>query len=126
VEYAKLAYDLRERVSERERYRIVSTFHLTVTGDLEKANQDYELCRQNYPRDGVPLSRLGANYAGLGQIEKGAEYSAEAIRVEPNHFVNYGNLAALLLALGRTQEARRTIEQALTRKLDNGYIRQNL
>jgi hypothetical protein len=62
----------------------------------------------------------------MGEIEKGAEYSAEAIRVEPNHFVNYGNLAAGLLALGRTQEARRTIEQALTRKLDNGYIRLNL
>ena len=126
VEYAKLAYDLRERVSERERYRIVGGFHLIVTGDLEKANQDYELWRQNYPRDVVPLSRLGANYSDLGQIEKGAEYSAEAIRVEPNHFVNYGNLAADMLALGRTEEAGHTIEQALIRKLDNAYIRQNL
>lgn len=63
-EYAKRAYDLRNRVSERERYRIVAADHQYVTGDLDKADKVYELWRQTYPRDAVPLGHLGANYAG--------------------------------------------------------------
>jgi Flp pilus assembly protein TadD len=126
AEYAKRAYDLRERVSEREKYRIVAAYHQYVTGDLDKANQAYELWRQIYPRDSVPVSHLGANYGMLGQIEKGAEYSEEAIRLESNSFVDYGNLARDYLTLGRTTEARQTVEQALARKLGDVYIRQNL
>jgi tetratricopeptide (TPR) repeat protein len=37
AENATKAYELRDRVSERERYRIVTTYYITVTGELEKA-----------------------------------------------------------------------------------------
>jgi tetratricopeptide (TPR) repeat protein len=37
AQYAKRAYDLRDRVSEREKLSIESGYHLFATGDLEKA-----------------------------------------------------------------------------------------
>lgn len=40
------AYELRERVSEREKFYIESKYHLVVIGDLEKARQLYELWAQ--------------------------------------------------------------------------------
>ena len=41
TESMKRAYDLRDRVSERERFYIESHYYDFVTGELEKANQVY-------------------------------------------------------------------------------------
>jgi serine/threonine protein kinase len=43
AEYARKAYDLREKVSERERFGIESGYYDFVTGELEKEAQTYEL-----------------------------------------------------------------------------------
>ena len=45
------AYELREKVSERERFYIEANYYLDATGELEKAAQAYELWQQTYPRD---------------------------------------------------------------------------
>jgi eukaryotic-like serine/threonine-protein kinase len=44
AENATRAYQLRDRVSERERYHISTIYYHTVSGDLEKAIEGYELC----------------------------------------------------------------------------------
>src|SRR5213596_2338723 len=54
AENIKKAYDLREQVSEREKYRISSMYHGFVTGELEQASQVYELWAKTYPQDLVP------------------------------------------------------------------------
>jgi len=43
AENARKAYELREKVSERERFSIEANYYLTATGELEKAAQTYEL-----------------------------------------------------------------------------------
>ena len=57
--YAKRAYDLRDRVSDREKYRISAFYFQFVTGEVEKATQAYELWAKTYPRDLVPHANLG-------------------------------------------------------------------
>jgi serine/threonine protein kinase len=42
-EEAKKAFDLRERVSDREKYRISAVYYSHVTGELDKAVQTYEM-----------------------------------------------------------------------------------
>ena len=37
------AYELRDRVSEREKLRISANYYYVVTGELEKETQTYEL-----------------------------------------------------------------------------------
>ncbi len=58
AEYARRAYGLREKVSDRERFYIEAHYYDEATGELEKAAQVYELWKQIYPRDHVPYSSL--------------------------------------------------------------------
>jgi DNA-binding winged helix-turn-helix (wHTH) protein len=61
TESMKRAYDLRGRVSEFERFYIESHYYHFVTGELEKANQVYEVWAQTYPRRSVPLVPLAVS-----------------------------------------------------------------
>jgi len=123
AEFAKKAYDLRDRVTERERYRIMASYDYFANGDLEKAAQVYQLWQQNYPRDNVPVGNLGGIYGLMGQFDKARELSEESLRLEPNSWVGYSNLALTQLVLGKLQEARDSVQQAFARNLDSPYLR---
>ncbi len=84
AEYARKAYALREKVSERERLGIEGRYYLSVTGEVEKAAQTYELYQQTYPRDDQPHEMMGAVYYRLGNWEKVLEESREVQRLEPS------------------------------------------
>jgi serine/threonine protein kinase/tetratricopeptide (TPR) repeat protein len=126
ADYLKKAFDLRDRVTEREKSHITALYYVYVTGELEKANQAYELWIQAYPRDDVAYSDLGSNYMILGQYEKAATETREAVRLEPNSAVEYVNLGQIYLALNRFDEARTTTDEALGRKLESIPLHMNL
>jgi serine/threonine protein kinase len=76
AENMRKAYELRQHVSERERFFIESHYENLVTGDLEKSRQAFVLWAQTYPRDWPPRNELGNLYPALGQYDKSlAEYS---------------------------------------------------
>src|SRR6202047_3929592 len=79
---ARKAYVLREKVSEPERFAIEATYYLQATGELEKAEQIYELWQQTYPRDNAPYTDQAFIAASLGNWEKTLEECREAIRLE--------------------------------------------
>ena len=126
ADYLKKAFDLRDRVSEREKFHITSLYYVLVTGELEKANQTYEPWIQVYPRDDVAYGELGANHMILGQYEKAAAEIRESLGLEPMQVGGYGNLGQIYLALNRFDEARTATEEALRRKLENIALYQNL
>ncbi len=125
-ENATKAFALRERVSERERYRISAFYYTFSTGELDKANQSYELWKQSYPHDSVAPLNLGNAYIIFGQWEKALAETEESLRLEPTNAIASGNLASTQLALDRTEDARRTLEQALAHKLDTWQLRLGL
>ena len=59
LEYASKAYQLRDRVTGREKLRVSATY-FRVAGDLESETQTYELWLASYPRDYVAHNNLGA------------------------------------------------------------------
>ena len=122
AENAKKAYDLRGRVSEREKYNIEAFYYAVATGQMEKAAQTYELWGRTYPRDYVPRANLGNAYMLLGQWEKALRETQEAVRLEP-HVANYSNLGQNYLALNLLDVANATFNVCLARKLDAGYLR---
>jgi serine/threonine protein kinase/tetratricopeptide (TPR) repeat protein len=122
-ENVKKAFALRERVSERERYAIETYYYSWGTGEAEKANQVYELWKQNYPRYYRPFHNLGDNFMKLGQWEKALRETQDALRLEPNVAVSNSNLAWMQLALNRTDEARTTVEQARAHNMDTYLLR---
>lgn len=122
----KKAYELREQVSERERFYIESHYQSFVTGDLEKARQAYELWAQTYPRDFVPRPSLGATYWNLGQFDKALAEFREALRLDPRG-LSYAGLVHSYIALNRLKEARTTAEEAAQSKnFDSPWLRFNL
>src|SRR5207253_5296824 len=101
VENLRKAYELRDRVSERERFGITSGYHEVVTGDLEKASQTNELWAQTYPRDSAPHNALATIHEYLGQYERLAAEELEAIRLFPGNGIHYSNLMEAYISLDR-------------------------
>jgi eukaryotic-like serine/threonine-protein kinase len=124
AELAKKAYQLRDRATEFEKFRI-DALYFSSTGELEKENQTYELCIANYPRDPIAHNNLGSSIAfTTGQSEKALAEYQEALRLAPGVLNIYENLALTYLSLNRLDDANTTIEQALARNLDGATLRQ--
>ncbi len=120
--YTKKAYDLRERVSDRERYRISAFYFQYVTGEVEKATEAYELWAKTYPRDLVPHSNLGYIYSNLGQYDKAAAETEESQRID-NTLTGYGNLASIYMNQNRLDDAKALLQNAQASKLDGLVLR---
>jgi len=117
------AYDLREGVSEGEKFYIESHFYQFVTGNQESARQSYQLWAETYPRDWQPLPPLSTVYEVLGQDEKALGGAREAFRLNPNSAMNSADLAISYLNLNQLQEARATAEAAQAKSLDSSSLR---
>jgi len=125
AENATKAYELRDRVSERERYRISTTYYHAVTGELEKAIEEYELWSKSYPRDATPPLNLGVVYQQLGQYDKAVVETKEALRLAPTT-TGYGNLSFEYIALDKLDDAEKVLREAQAKGFDGLYIRGNL
>ena len=118
IEYTKKAYSLRDRASETEKFYIDSHYFDNVTGDLEQANQVYQLWTQTYPRDSIPFNNLGVSYALMGQWEKALPVARQAHQLSPDESISSVALSATYLGLGQLDESKATVDQALAAKLD--------
>jgi Tfp pilus assembly protein PilF/predicted Ser/Thr protein kinase len=119
------AYDLRDRVSEREKLRFSGTYFLLVTGELERAVQSYELWAQTYPRNSEPFGNLGVDYTYLGQYEKGIDASLEDLRLNPGSAAAYTNLVGLYAAVNRPDLALAECHEAIAHRVDNPFLHGN-
>jgi eukaryotic-like serine/threonine-protein kinase len=121
AENIKKAYALRDRVSEREKYRISALYYDNVTGELEQATQVYELWAKSYPKDPVPPVNLGVIYAELGQYEKSLVATQESQRLAEGA-IGFSDLVSIYLALNRIDDAQKTIEQAQKQNLVGDFL----
>jgi len=112
------AYALRDRVSAKERFSIAAVYHLTITGDLPKAEEVCLQWAQTYPQDPTPREELGNNYMWRGQYPRALEFLLEAGRLRENGVPYHVNLVTAYFSLNRPHEARATVESALARKLE--------
>ena len=69
IEYKTKAYELRDRVTEHERFYITAHYYEAL-GDLPKAIETYEIWMKSYPRDARPQLNIGVDYGFLGQFDK--------------------------------------------------------
>ena len=105
------AYELRDRVSERENLSISINYEVFVSGDAEKGIQIGEQWTKEFPRDAPAYLGLAAAYAYAGRRDDAAAAMREALRLAPVPFV-YHRVAESYLMSGKLDEARATIQQA--------------
>jgi len=119
---ATRAWQLRDRVSDREKFFIDFTYDRQVTGNLEKAYQTLELWLQTYPRSEKPgpLDLLGGlSTQGTGRFDRAIETSQKQIADDPDFLFGYDNLGSAYFLTNRFPEAESTLQRAAERKLDD-------
>jgi Flp pilus assembly protein TadD len=114
----RIAYDLRDRVSDRERFYIESHYYGSVTGNLEKAEQVYEVWEKTYPRDDIAHLNLGENALTLGDFEKAEKEAREALKLLRGDCLSYGALVSAYISMNRLAEAHAVASEAEERKAD--------
>ena len=122
IKYAKKAYSLIDRVTEKERLYITSEYYNYVTRDLEKTTEAYQLYARTYPRDLTPHVNLGVQYDTAGEFEKSIQEFQEAIGVEPRASTPYGNLVSAYTNIDKFDEAKTMAEKAFAQKLESPTI----
>jgi tetratricopeptide (TPR) repeat protein len=116
---------LRDKVSEREKFRISANYYLLVTGELEKAIQTFETWAQAYPRNNEPWGNLGVDYTYLGQYDAAVAASLEDLRLYPGSAAAFTNLVGIYTALNRPADAKAKYQEAVARKVDNSVLHAN-
>jgi eukaryotic-like serine/threonine-protein kinase len=117
-QYSEKAFELRDRVSERERFFISWRYFRDAIQDNDKALELARLWTATYPREAFAFNALGSALIRYGQFEQAAEPLRQAIRLDARFAPAYSNLAAVLMALGRYDESRKVLTDAAARKLD--------
>jgi len=120
----KRAYELRDRVSERERFYIEAHYFGGI-GETDKAIQTYLQWAQEYPEDFTPYGNLGYEYANLGEYDKALSATSRAVQLSPDFATFNGNLEGDYLALNRLNDARVLFDQAVARGVDGVVLRAN-
>ena len=113
------AYELRNRVSDRENYFITFNYHRQVTRNLELARQTLESWAQKYPGD-LPAHGFLAAFTtqGSGHYDKAAEEGQKAIELDPDYSIGYVNVAFAYIYLNRLPEAEAVLRKASERKIE--------
>jgi tetratricopeptide (TPR) repeat protein len=115
----RIAYGLRDRVSDRERRYILMLYDREVTGNLQKELHTLESWAQTYPRDAYAPGIIAGWVAfGTGQYERGIQASEVAMRLDPDLPFPYGGVALHSLALDRFTQAAEALQRAAARKLE--------
>ena len=117
-EFSKKAFDLRDRVSDRERFFIAWRYYRDSMQAWDKAIELARSWTATYAREAYAFNALGVAHIRLGQFAQSVSPLQQSIDLDPQFVPPYGNLAASLLAVGKLAEARATLRQAADRKLD--------
>ncbi len=125
-QYARLAYERQNRVSERERLFITYQFHDRVTGNEEKAASTLELWKTAYPRESRPVNALALIHNRMGRYDRAEEEAKEALRRSPGHPFPISNLAITYRALGRYADAQQTATKAVDAGVETTPTRRSL
>jgi tetratricopeptide (TPR) repeat protein len=118
AEQTRIAYGLRDHLSDREQRYVTMLYDRQVTGNLEKELQTLEAWVQTYPGDVDALTIMGGWVAmGTGQYERAIRVGEEAIRRFPDLPFAY-TVASHYTSLDRFAEAEGALRRAAERKLE--------
>lgn len=107
------AFELRERVSEREKFNITARYYQHVVGDVDKTGETLQLWKQTYPRQWNPRFDLASYYNDVGQHERAVEEAREAIKLNLDGLLPYSQLASAFAKLNRFEEAKAALEEGI-------------
>jgi Flp pilus assembly protein TadD len=110
--FARRAFELRDRVSERERFFILWRYYRDAAQSWDKLLELGVSWTKTYPREAFAFNSLGLASASFGEHEQAVAAFREAIRLDPRFVPPHGNLAGSLIALDRFADAKALLADA--------------
>jgi tetratricopeptide (TPR) repeat protein len=110
---ARRAFELRDQASERERLYIEARYYSTVSRDVDKAIEAYQLLLATYPDDYAAHTNIGSLYRSKNNEERALYHLEEAVRLASMQPLGHVNLAGVYMDAARFAEARREFEETL-------------
>jgi len=124
--YRQKAFELIDRVSDRERHLIQAQFYSQSEKTWGKTIKAYNNLLRLYPEDGIANNNLGVVYNNLEQWDKAIERFVVCIQNKDEAIYPYVNLASSSQATGLYDKAREVLEYYLNNISDNVSIRGDL
>ena len=117
---AKDAYEkavkLVDRMTEREKYRTLGTYYMSVARNYEKAIENYETLVKLFPADDGGHANLGLAYLYTGNVQRAIEEVRKVLEIYPSQWAQRYNYAMYLMYAGdfdnAIAEGRRVIKEA--------------
>jgi hypothetical protein len=116
------AYQLRSRLTEKDRLNTEIAYYGRVTGDWEKEYSSVLRFLEIFPRDVLAHANLRAAFVYLGQPDRAADEAAEVARLRPSPYY-FGSAIQSIRFASRFNEANSWLAEADALKLDSSLIR---
>jgi eukaryotic-like serine/threonine-protein kinase len=113
------AFDLRDRVSERERYVISWRYYRDATQAWDEGLELAQSWAAAYPRESTAFNSIGLAAWSLGQYQQAIPALQESIQLDSKFFAPRLNLVWTFTALNRFDEARKVIADARAANIDH-------
>jgi len=120
------AFQLRDRVSERERYYIEADYYRRTEETYDQAIAAYEKLLAIYPDDNVGNNNLGVVYNAIEDYDKALECFEVNVRNRQKSYHSYSNLANIYLLLGQLRKSEGVSRLFLEEIADHATIRAQL
>jgi serine/threonine protein kinase/Tfp pilus assembly protein PilF len=120
------AFELSDRVSDRERYYIEGVYYQQSEKTFDKAIETYNELLKIYPDDYIGNNNLGEIYIDLEEWHKAIPLLEVNIQNKNESVSSYETVAYSYAAKGLYEKARNVLKLYLSDISDNAYIRFNL
>ena len=122
-EYSRRAFELRDRVSERERFFISWRYYRDALQDADKALELARSWTATYPREAFAFNAQGVAALALGQYDQAQAALRTALDLDPKFVPAYLNLSEVLRAINQFGEARAVIKDAAAQGIEHLSLR---
>jgi len=114
---SRRAFQLQNRVSERERFFISWRYYRDAAQSWDNALELAQTWTVTYPREPFGFNSLGVAFIYAGQYERAIEPFQQAMRLDPKFVPVISNLASAYMALNRYADATATLRDGTKRQI---------
>lgn len=121
--YYRKAYELRDKVSEREQFYLAAHYEQYVTGNLDAAEKLMETWEVTYPHDINAAPNLLKLYLTTGEYDKAYTQAQKIVQESPSTpAVNAMRMGTTLFYLNRLDEAKAILDDTVIHHSDTPVI----
>lgn len=126
AKHLQKAFELSDRVSDREKYYIQAEYYRMSDKTLDKAIDAYDKLLQLYPDDSVGNNNLGILFMSLEEWDKALERFRVNVRNKAPNYFSYSNMSNILINQEKFGRAAEILQNYIKRNSDHPEIRKQL